>query len=1311
MKKKTLLTMAATLAASLLIPGTAQAASLFNGGTTTITKDSTDNTGTPCNDKDGCSGHDFTGELSTIFVESGTHILNFKDVTIDKQHIINQEGTDALSINSGATVKLVLEGTNTLIGGGNTPGIIVPKDATLEISAKTKDAQLMASTADAPGLVGAAGIGGGSTESSKKIGTIIINSGNIIATGQGSGNFPGIGTNNSSSGNIIINGGIISTKPNTDGTSYGKAIQGGQITSDTGHFSIVKGAIQGNTKGLNTLSCTSKTEDHFTVYGDIVIENQSSGGIDWVNNVEQINIQSGASLTLPGVDQWQSNCNTNSDGNLVFSGKGDIVIDPVDNSLTPSDFDKLAELGIHRKVPLILDDFKKWDVAHDVYDGYYSPEYTGADLTTSIVIVQPKRRTGSGAGMETESLTGYTMNVVKKDTGTPAELINAGTYVITLKKQNHELVLDPISIRQRDLKNITVEIPNQTYTGDPLTPNVSATYKTVGGKKEPLPFILNNDYLMAPVSNFINAGTYDITFTGTPTGNFSGKTTGSFTIDPAPIKKEDVSITVDGKDILDEEPETFTYDANSKKVDIKLTHDGKDLVLGKDYTVTYATNSGETDDPQKADLTNAGTVKMLIKGQGNYKDTVEFSFKIEKKKIELQEVTAKSRTYNGTDIVDIEAVTIREKDLIESDKGKVSINPKATNDSPALTARIERADVGSYEKLTFNAADINAKLSGDKSGNYTFGEDKNEQFTFNLVPDKKVVISTAFLSDDLKPELLGLTDNIYKADKNYEFFEYTAKVSNPIKDLQFGQKIEYEYQIDDRGWQDSPNFKELEPGIPHTFYVRTKAVWPKDETSFEKPDERANIAPSKSGKLEIPFNRLKQEAPEIPYLTFEQNEGSPTFTATINLNKKVPDIPGVEYSFSGKDDDFSDTPTKDHCTSGTEYIGYIRYKETKTHLPGEIAQSKPAIAPQLKVSKPVITPGSKSFLQGDSIEITMSCDTENAKIYYTMDGKEPIPGNSNTILYDGNPILIEKSVTIRVLATADDMIPAEGEAGTYTMMTTSEAYTQYIIQKIDPDDPESYEIPETLLGAGLDGIDNIIAALFKAIMDSPESAIAPFNYLNVEYFDIKIQFSADGKTNWVDATPENFPPEGVTISLSDETLAKHSEDLKDVDKSTNVFLASHMFVEYYGDWVPGDIEVLNVDETETALEFTVHGTSPMAVAWAVGQKPGENGGNNGGNSSGTDPANPNGTNDPNNNGGNANGADGSANIPVVASEAGTNQNGDNADSEDGIASKAKQLLSSLPITGDKSSLLLWSVLGAASLGILAFAIAKIRKRR
>ena len=59
------------------------------------------------------------------------------------------------------------------------------------------------------------------------------------------------------------------------------------------------------------------------------------------------------------------------------------------------------------------------------------------------------------------------------------------------------------------------------------------------------------------------------------------------------------------------------------------------------------------------------------------------------------------------------------------------------------------------------------------------------------------------------------------------------------------------------------------------------------------------------------------------------------------------------------------------------------------------------------INAPVITPDGGEFT--DSQEITMSCDTEKAKIYYTLDGSEPALGSN---VYDG-PFTITESADVK----------------------------------------------------------------------------------------------------------------------------------------------------------------------------------------------------------------------------------------------------------------------------------------------------------
>ena len=65
-------------------------------------------------------------------------------------------------------------------------------------------------------------------------------------------------------------------------------------------------------------------------------------------------------------------------------------------------------------------------------------------------------------------------------------------------------------------------------------------------------------------------------------------------------------------------------------------------------------------------------------------------------------------------------------------------------------------------------------------------------------------------------------------------------------------------------------------------------------------------------------------------------------------------------------------------------------------------------------------------------EITLSCMTEGAVIYYTLDGSCPCDEDGTRILYDA-PIVINDSVTIKAMATAQDMFDSEIAEFVYTV--------------------------------------------------------------------------------------------------------------------------------------------------------------------------------------------------------------------------------------------------------------------------------------
>lgn len=139
------------------------------------------------------------------------------------------------------------------------------------------------------------------------------------------------------------------------------------------------------------------------------------------------------------------------------------------------------------------------------------------------------------------------------------------------------------------------EIPNHTYKGVEITPDVNAEY-------EDYKLVKDIDYTLTYTNN-INVGTAAVTVKGI--GNFTGEKTLEFTIDAANINS-DVTISV----------ENVTYTGSAVTPDILAIIDDYKLVLGKDYTLSYSNNI------------NIGTAFLTITGIGNVTGTRVIEFKI-----------------------------------------------------------------------------------------------------------------------------------------------------------------------------------------------------------------------------------------------------------------------------------------------------------------------------------------------------------------------------------------------------------------------------------------------------------------------------------------------------------------------------------------------------------------------------------------------------------------------------------------------------------------------------------------------------------
>ncbi len=78
------------------------------------------------------------------------------------------------------------------------------------------------------------------------------------------------------------------------------------------------------------------------------------------------------------------------------------------------------------------------------------------------------------------------------------------------------------------------------------------------------------------------------------------------------------------------------------------------------------------------------------------------------------------------------------------------------------------------------------------------------------------------------------------------------------------------------------------------------------------------------------------------------------------------------------------------------------------------------------VATPVINPDGGTF--EDTQEVTITCETADALIYYTLNGNEP---TAESLLYSA-PIVLDSTTTVKAIAMKENMLPSEIVSATFT---------------------------------------------------------------------------------------------------------------------------------------------------------------------------------------------------------------------------------------------------------------------------------------
>lgn len=201
-------------------------------------------------------------------------------------------------------------------------------------------------------------------------------------------------------------------------------------------------------------------------------------------------------------------------------------------------------------------------------------------------------------------------------------------------------------------------------------------------------------------------------------------------------------------------------------------------------------------------------------------------------------------------------------------------------------------------------------------------------------------------------------------------------------------------------------------------------------------------------------------------------------------------------------------------------------------------------------------------------------------------------------------------------------MPAASEAGTYTISWTNGAEMQTAIEalpaaknyavtvvdtqvelvilkenvtvqpEIQVEDGKTYrleaatgietnQIPQSLQDKGYDSAEKIQKTMYKTASEKVEG----LSEENTALYDVNLYYRTGEDEPWQEATEDNFPEEGITVTLPypDGTNAA------DFD-----FVVTHMLTVA---GKAGQVETPAVTKTEKGLQFTVHSLSPIAISW------------------------------------------------------------------------------------------------------------------
>ncbi|MCD8347174.1 MAG: YDG domain-containing protein [Lachnospiraceae bacterium] len=792
----------------------------------------------------------------------------------------------------------------------------------------------------------------------------------------------------------------------------------------------------------------------------------------------------------------------------------------------------------------------------------------------------------STTASETVSVGSYDITGTTENTNYSITFVNeTNTYTITAKELTVTVVVADKAYDGTNTASISSATLNNIANDDSVSlVNGTATFASVNVGTD-IAIIFTTDFALSGTEAVL--ANYTLT---QPTGVTASIAAATLTADDFTVTQEDAAAAQQGDDstvtLTTDETADIHFTGNAIAPTVAAAEDS--LATAGDYEVTYGTNTA----------VGSSTGTVTITGKGNYAGTLVYTFNIVDEEAPTGSLTIGSNTWDSFWSAGVtfslfyqqmQTVTVETSDNDHVAKTEYCLASKAVTSTEELADAEWTEFSGSFDIEPENCCVVYVKIT-DNSGNST------------------VINSDGIVLEATAPVITGLEEGqtycgdvtFTVADANLSAVTVDGETLTAKEDGSYTIAADNETHVVEAADQ-AGNSTSVRVTVKkdHTYVY----ICSGDGATITESCEYCS-AVSASVTISVPegeqiYDGSTHEA-VLSYSGTLSGSGMASDDETTSDNETAS---GGETSSDNETTSGGETTSSDETTSGSESVSgdilsvtYTRdgVQADDTIQAGEYTASITYGGRTASVTYTV----SKAKVTVTADDVTRDYGVANPTLTFTITEGTLVDGDTENDL----------GVTLSTTATK------ESATGTYAITGTSDSQ-KYDVTVLEgtlkvaalielpeqnfPDDGAVHkvevqesitEVPEAFKDIQeLNTVDKIAEKLkeeLKMVVSKQDSYTG--EDLGIAVYDVALMVSYDGGATWVKATEENFPADGLTVILPyPEGTNKDDYD----------FTVTHMFTSTAFGKTPGDVESPEVTKTDSGIQVTVTGLSPIAIGW------------------------------------------------------------------------------------------------------------------